>query len=377
MAPAVATGPRKRATWSAEPRARSAGTNWLMVGRSGPGARARPSSSTTTASSTGPRPRPPAASGTVERGPAELDHLLPQPVRGNRLARDARLDELPHEGRWALRREHRAHGVAQLFLVGGEVQLHARRQYLTPMSRRSADGRCVRSGLVELAGEGGAVDLLPGGEGERLDDRDPLGELVRREPVAGEGAQVVERRRTRTRRGGPRPRHRSRPSPGPGAAPSRPRRPRRERTAPPRPRPGTRCTRHGRTSPCCARPAGGDPGRRPNRDRRCARSRSAVNAARGRLRVAPVPAHHGGRPEADPTDLTGGHRDVGFVEHRELDRRVRTADTDDRVLLGSSNAVPSPMPASVHEYRVASAAPKRARASSASPGVTGPPPTTR
>ena len=85
-APAVATGSRKRACCSAVPSARTAGTNWLIVGEQRPGCeraselldhdgeldRAEPE-----AAARGLRDR--------QRGPAELDHVGPEPVGVGRL----------------------------------------------------------------------------------------------------------------------------------------------------------------------------------------------------------------------------------------------------------------------------------------------------
>ena len=57
-----------------------------------------------------------------ERGPAELDHLAPE-----RFGCRALLDDFAHEADGALAGEHGTDAVAQLVLLGCELQVHGDR----------------------------------------------------------------------------------------------------------------------------------------------------------------------------------------------------------------------------------------------------------
>ena len=63
--------------------------------------------------------QPAAVLGDGEGGPAELDHLLPQGVRDGTV-----LDDRPDEAHRALARQDGPDPVAQILLLGGELQLH-------------------------------------------------------------------------------------------------------------------------------------------------------------------------------------------------------------------------------------------------------------
>ena len=66
-----------------------------------------------------PEPEPTERLGDGQRRPAQLDHVLPQ-----RLGHGAVLDDGAHQAHRALALEDGAHPVAQVVLLGGEVQLH-------------------------------------------------------------------------------------------------------------------------------------------------------------------------------------------------------------------------------------------------------------
>ena len=97
----------------------------------------------------------------------------------------------------------------------------------------------------------------------------------------------------------------------------------------------------------------------------------------GRHGVTVVAGHDGGGPQAHLTDVAG--RDGGAPSSSRMVSSTppwaRPTDSS-ASSAGSSNAVPTPIPASVQAYRTASAAPSRSRASRTRAGVAGPPPIT-
>ena len=95
--------------------------------------------------------------GDRERGPPELDHRRPQ--RGG--ARTV-LDDRARERDRALVREHRVNRPAQLFLIGAELELHARLRYE----------------VVQLGHQRTAIDLLHRGERKIGAHRERLRQLV-------------------------------------------------------------------------------------------------------------------------------------------------------------------------------------------------------
>ena len=153
----AATAPRKRARWSAVPASRTAGTNWVTVASSGPGAITRPISSARMPASIIPSPMPPSASGTVSAGqPSSVS--VAQSASGRTPSSTTRAGQTDR----ALLREHRADRVAQLVLIGGEFELHgkgqvrswaisstkARRSTFSPTVSGSASTTCTASGSL-------------------------------------------------------------------------------------------------------------------------------------------------------------------------------------------------------------------------------------
>ncbi len=67
-------------------------------------------------------PEPAGALGDGQRRPPELDHLAPEGV-----GRRSLLDDLAHQADGALTGEHGADAVAQLVLLGCELQVHGDR----------------------------------------------------------------------------------------------------------------------------------------------------------------------------------------------------------------------------------------------------------
>ena len=180
-APAVGDRPEEARLLLGGAGSRTAGTNWVTVGSSGPGASARPSSSATTASSTAPSPRPPSASGTVSAGQPSSTMCAHRPSAGAACPRCApRRAPATSAGGHSAASTARTR-VAQLVLVGGEVELHGGRTL--PDARRQA--RACRAS-TQPSGERGAVDLLHRGERERVDDASASGSLYAGELVARE-----------------------------------------------------------------------------------------------------------------------------------------------------------------------------------------------
>ena len=196
--------------------------------------------------------------GDRERRPVEPDERVPQPRPASDGSPDttastwARTSDVGHSFA-----EHGADGVAQLFLFCAEVELHQRSRSIVRTSAASARRSSFSIGVsgsasttTTASGSLYAASWSPANARSSAERR-RLGAVAQHDDGDADLAHDVV---------------------GHAARPRRPRSPDAWR-APPRPRSGRRCSRRGRTSPCCGRRAAAGRRRRSSRGRRCARSR--------------------------------------------------------------------------------------------------------
>ena len=337
----------------ASPSSRTAGTNWETVGRSGTGAIARPSSSTTTASSTAPSPRPPYCLGD---GRARASPARPCGARaslgGGVGFGAASPTTLAHEAQRALARSTRGRCRAARPVRSVKSSSMRRGPYLTPLSGPERQAGCRRVGRRRSARapRAPAVDLLPGGQRERLDDdAAPRGACSRRaasRACSRSSSSVGGRAGSRgTTTATP-----ISPITGSGRGTT-------ATAATSGWADSTASTSTGytlyppRTYISLLRPTSRRRPRSSTQPRSPVRTKpSAVNASRVASGVAPVARHHGGGAQAHARR-----------PRRRRRRRSSSSSTASSTAAwgrptltiasssGSSNAVPRPMPASVHE----------------------------